>query len=112
LIVIASGAKQSREITAGDYATGSLDKLGMTLCVMWNPFKKNSNGDDTQKMGMLQRVAMRKLEKMSPQERGKMMKEVLSPKNHDKMLKVLDTMLSSGQISQEQYNQAKQKMGS
>jgi hypothetical protein len=79
---------------------------------MWNPFKKNTgNSDDVQKMGMLQRVAMRKLEKMSPQEREKMMKEVLSPKNHDKMLKVLDTMLSAGQISQEQYNQAKQRLG-
>lgn len=79
---------------------------------MWNPFKKNSkNNDDNQKMGMLQRIAMKKIEKMSPQEREKMMQEVLSPKNHDKMLKVLDTMLSSRQITQEQYDVAKRKMG-
>jgi hypothetical protein len=80
---------------------------------MWNPFKKSSgkNDDNVQKMGMLQRIAMKKLEKMSPQEREKMMQEVLSPKNHDKMLKVLDTMLSSGQITQEQYDAAKQRMG-
>lgn len=79
---------------------------------MWNPFKKNSsNGDDTQKMGMLGRIAMKKLEKMSPQEREKMMQEVLAPKNHDKMLKVLDTMLASGQITREQYDVAKEKMG-
>ena len=79
---------------------------------MWNPFKKKSeNGDDTQKLGMLQRIAMRKMEKMSPQEREKMMKEAFNPKNKDKMLKVMDTMLASGQITQEQYDMAKQKMG-
>lgn len=78
---------------------------------MWNPFKKNSDGDGTQKLGMLQRIAMRKMEKMSPQEREKMMKEAFDPKNHDKMLKVLDAMKASGQITQEQYDMAKQKMG-
>mgnify|MGYP001446422015 CR=1 FL=1 len=81
---------------------------------MWNPFKKNTgrNDDDNmQKMGMLQRIAMKKVEKMSQEEREKMMKEVLNPKNHDKMIKVLDTMLSSGQITREQYDLAKGKMG-
>jgi len=78
---------------------------------MWNPFKKNSDGNDTQKLGMLQRIAMRKMEKMSPQEREKMMKEAFDPKNRDKMLKVMDAMKASGQITQEQYDMAKQKMG-
>jgi hypothetical protein len=78
---------------------------------MWNPFKKNLDGDNTQKLGMLQRIAMRKMEKMSPQEREKMMKEAFDPKNQDKMLKVLDAMKASGQITQEQYDMAKQKIG-
>ena len=77
---------------------------------MWNPFKKSSDGNDTQKLGMLQRIAMRKMEKMSPQEREKMMKEAFDPKNRDKMLKVMDAMKASGQITQEQYDMAKQKM--
>jgi hypothetical protein len=79
---------------------------------MWNPFKKNlENGDNIQKMGMLQRIAMKKLEKMSPKERESMMDEAFNPKNRDKMLKVLDTMLSTGQITQEQYDMAKEKIG-
>jgi len=58
---------------------------------------------------MLQRIAMRKMEKMSPQEREKMMKEAFDPKNQDKMLKVLDAMKASGQITQEQYDMARRK---
>lgn len=62
-------------------------------------------------MGMLGRIAMRKLEKMSPAEREKIMQEAFNPKNRDKMLAVMDQMKSSGQITEEQYNQAKQKLG-
>ena len=79
---------------------------------MWNPFKKNKTGDaDPQKMGMLQRIAMRKIEKMSPGEREKMMQEAFKPENKDKMLAVMDQMKASGQITEEQYNQAKQRLG-
>jgi hypothetical protein len=79
--------------------------------MQWNPFKKNSNGDDNQKMGMLQRIAMKKLEKMNPAEREKVMQEAFNPKNKDKMLKVLDTMLASGKITREQYDVAKKRLG-
>jgi len=79
---------------------------------MWNPFKKNTNnGDDTQKMGMLGRIAIRKLEKMNPKEREKMMQDAFKPENKDKMLAVMDQMRASGQITEEQYNQAKQRLG-
>lgn len=79
---------------------------------MWNPFKKNTgNNNDSQKMGMLQRIAMKKLEKMNPAERGKMMQDALKPENKDKMLAVMDQMRASGQITEEQYNQAKQRLG-
>ena len=60
---------------------------------------------------MLQRIAMRKIEKMSPGEREKMMQEAFKPENKDKMLAVMDQMKASGQITEEQYNQAKQRLG-
>ena len=99
---------------------------------MWNPFKKNSQQDDDQntavakddavkvddkkkdddspKMNMLQRLAMKKMERMSPNEKAKMMQEVLKPENKDKLLGAMEMMRKSGQITQEQYDMAKQKM--
>jgi hypothetical protein len=100
---------------------------------MWNPFKKNSQqnndkdntdpkddavktddvkkADDSPKMNMLQRLAMKKMERMSPQEKAKMMQEVLKPENKDKLLGAMEMMRKSGQISEEQYRMAKEKMG-
>jgi hypothetical protein len=100
---------------------------------MWNPFKKNSQQNDDQnsgvakddsvktddtkkdadspKMNMLQRLAMKRMERMSPQEKAKMMQEVLKPENKDKLLSAMEMMRKSGQISEEQYQAAKQKMG-
>ena len=100
---------------------------------MWNPFKKNSQQnndsdnsfskketekkneqpkvDNSPKMNMLQRLAMKKIERMSPQERAKMMQEVLKPENKDKLLSAMEIMRKSGQISEEQYRLAKEKMG-
>lgn len=99
---------------------------------MWNPFKKNSQqsdnqnsgvakddsvkaddkkkDDDSPKMNMLQRLAMKRMERMSPQEKAKMMQEVMRPENKDKLLSAMEMMRKSGQISQEQYDMAKQKM--
>jgi hypothetical protein len=99
---------------------------------MWNPFKKNSqqNNDDnaapkddavktddtkkddeSPKMNMLQRLAMKRMERMSPNEKAKMMQEVMKPENKDKLLSALEMMRKSGQISEEQYRMAKEKMG-
>ena len=100
---------------------------------MWNPFKKNAqqnNDDDTSpkdavvkvddkkkddesspKMNMLQRLAMKKMERMSPQEKAKMLQEVMKPENKDKLLSAMEMMRKSGQISEEQYRLAKEKMG-
>lgn len=94
---------------------------------MWNPFKKNTQQNNNQsdtavdekkkeednspKMNMLQRLAMKKMERMSPQEKAKMMQEVFKPENKDKLLSAMEMMRKSGQISQEQYDMAKQKMG-
>jgi hypothetical protein len=99
---------------------------------MWNPFKKNSQQnnnqntgvvkddlaknddkkkeDDSPKMNMLQRLAMKRMERMSPNEKAKMMQEVMKPENKDKLLSAMEMMRKSGQITQEQYDMAKQKM--
>ncbi|MFC1756363.1 hypothetical protein ACFLY1_00245 [Patescibacteria group bacterium] len=79
---------------------------------MWNPFKKDSG---KQKMGMFQKIAMKKLEKMSPQEREKVMKKAMDPeniaKNKDKILASMEQMKASGQVTDEQIEMAKKKMG-
>ena len=79
--------------------------------------KKSDDGEvvDTQKMGMLQRLAMRKLEKMDPKEREKVMQKALSPeniaKNKDKILATMEQMKASGQMTDEQMKMAKEKLG-
>jgi hypothetical protein len=65
---------------------------------MFNIFKKKNATDDPQKMGMLQRIAMKKLERMNPDER-------------EKLLDAMEKMKSSGQISDEQIALAKKKLG-
>lgn len=88
---------------------------------MWNPFKKNtttSNANDDNddvasvpKMGMMQALAMKKMAKMSPQERNKMMQEAMKPENRDKILGAMKMMKATGQVSDEQIEQAKKMLG-
>lgn len=97
---------------------------------MWNPFKKNQQQnantqaggdakveikkdekkDDSPKMNMLQRLAMKKMEKMSPQEKAKLMQEMMKPENKGKLISAMEMMRKSGQISEEQYQMAKERM--
>jgi hypothetical protein len=77
---------------------------------MWNPFKK-SNSDDKQKMGMFGTLAMKKLEKMTPQEREKMAQEVMKPENRDKLLSAMEKLQKTGMINEEQIKLAKEKLG-
>lgn len=77
----------------------------------WNPFKKAKNKISATAMGMMQRVAMKKIAKMSPQEQQKIMQEALKPENKNKLLSAMEQMKKSGQITEEQYQMAKQKMG-
>ena len=60
---------------------------------------------------MLQRLAMKKLEKMSPEERNKVMREALKPENKDKILAVIEQMKKTGQLTNEQIEEAKNKLG-
>ncbi len=79
---------------------------------MWNPFKKsNNNTNDTQKLNMLQRLAMKKAQNMSPGERNKMMQEAMKPENRDKLMKAMEQMKKAGMISEEQIKLAKEKLG-
>ena len=82
---------------------------------MWNPFKKDDkveldkNGQP--KLGFLQRMAMKKIEKMSPEEREKMLQDAMAPKNRGKLIKEMEKMVKSGMMSKNQMKKAKERMG-
>lgn len=92
---------------------------------MWNPFKKNtsnnstSNDDDDSKdpnkMGFMQKIAMKKIMNMSDKEKMKLMQKVMTPeniaKNRDKILASMKQMKASGQMTADQIELAKQKLG-
>lgn len=77
--------------------------------------KKDEDGGDKQKMGMLQRLAMKRLEKMDPKEREKLMQKAMNPeniaKNKDKILETMEQMKASGQLTDDQIELAKEKLG-
>lgn len=108
--------------------------------MIWNPFKKkkpavnlpvesnnkvdNEANQESQSqpkpksglgggfaMNMMQKIAMKKMAKMSPQEQAKMMQDMLKPENKGKLLEVLEYMKKSGQVSEEQYQAAKKRLG-
>ncbi|HRY82080.1 MAG TPA: hypothetical protein P5232_00020 [Candidatus Moranbacteria bacterium] len=78
---------------------------------MWNPFKKAQSKISSTAVNMMQKVAMKKLQNMSLEEQQKIMQEAFKPENKEKLLAVMEQMKSSGQITEEQYRMAKQKMG-
>ncbi|OGI26045.1 MAG: hypothetical protein A3J76_05540 [Candidatus Moranbacteria bacterium RBG_13_45_13] len=77
--------------------------------------KKTDDEQSASEMGMLQRLAMKKLEKMDPKEREKLMQKALSSenieKNKDKILTTMEQMKESGQLTDEQVKLAKEKLG-
>lgn len=81
---------------------------------MWNPFKKKNKNSQPQ-MGMLQKLAMKKLQSMSPEEREKIMRKAMAPeniaKNKDKILATMEQMKASGQVTDAQLEMAKKKLG-
>lgn len=78
---------------------------------MFNIFKRNKKSDDTQKMGMLQRIAMKKMMNMSPEERNKLTQDMMKPENKDRLLQAMEMMKKSGQITDAQIEEAKKKLG-
>lgn len=77
---------------------------------MWNPFSKNKKSNSN-RAGMLQSLAMKKMMKMSPQEREKIAQDMMKPENHDKILKAMEMMKKTGMISDAQIEEAKKKLG-
>lgn len=81
---------------------------------MWNPFRKNDDDNKPPKMGMVANLAMKRLERMDPKEREKLMKKVLTPenisKNKDKILSAMKAMRASGQLTEEQMREAKKRL--
>lgn len=92
----------------------------------WNPFKKDEDKKkegspvipempDTKDMNMFQRFAMKRIMKMSPAERDKVMRKAMTPKNIEKnkgeILASLEAMRKSGQISDDQYRLTKARFG-
>lgn len=81
---------------------------------MWNPFAKNSTTSDdvkSPKMGMIQAMAMKRIAKMSPKERNKIMQDAMRPENRDKIMDAMNKMKSSGQVTEDQIAQAKKMLG-
>lgn len=96
---------------------------------MWNPFSKDENSGkdleaqlkampgapDMSKMNFMQRMAMKRFLKMSPEEQQKMAAKMMTPKNVEKnkaeILDGLEKMRASRQISDDQYRLAKKKLG-
>ena len=76
---------------------------------------ENANPMDPANMGFMQRMAMKKLEKMSPEEREKVMKKVMTPdniqKNRNDILKYMEQMEKSGQMNKHQVFEAKKRLG-
>lgn len=97
----------------------------------WNPFKKKDDAapevpkeeidkelaalPGADKMNMVQRFMARRILRMSPEERTKMMQKAMTPKNVQKhkkeILEQLDAMKKAGQMSDDQYRLARRKLG-
>ncbi len=77
--------------------------------------KKVANPADPSSMNMMQRMAMKKLEKMNPQERESLMKKVMTPENIQKnkkdILATLEQMEKSGHMNSHQMFEAKKRLG-
>lgn len=77
--------------------------------------EKSKDPMDPQNMGMLQRMAMKKIMKMSPEEREKLMQKVMTPeniaKNKKEILAHLEHMEKTGQMNSHQVFEAKKRLG-
>ncbi len=104
--------------------------------MQWNPFSKKNpdkkeapkdvdaemekllsapGAPDPKDLNMLQRMALKRLAKMDPAGRDKVMKKAMTPKNinkhKDEILESLEAMRKAGQLSDDQYRLAKKRLG-
>ncbi len=70
---------------------------------------------DVSKMNMVQKLAWKQFQKMSPEKQREIMKKAMTPenveKNKDQIMKQLDEMKAAGMMSDDQYRLAKRKLG-
>jgi hypothetical protein len=85
---------------------------------MLNIFKKKKKtGDptDPENMGMIQRMAMKRIMKMKPEDREKLVKNMLKPekiqKNKKDILQYLEQMEKTGKMNKHQVFEAKKRLG-
>ncbi len=71
----------------------------------------NDSGKSQPKLNFLQRAAMKKLEKMTPQERDTMIQDAMKPENREKLIEAIEKMQSSGMVSKSQIEKAKKQIG-
>lgn len=62
-------------------------------------------------MRILETLALKKMEKMSPQEKEKMMQEALKPENRNQLLSAMEQLKKTGLINEDQEKLAKEKLG-
>ena len=83
--------------------------------MFWKKNKTSDENNNSPKIGMLQRLAMKRVMNMDPKEREKLMQKALAPenitKNKDKILATMEQMKESGQLTEEQMKMAKEKLG-
>jgi hypothetical protein len=115
---IASLASNESELSLAGSLAIIKNVVGINLLINSMFWKKKKTGDEdtnAPKMGMLQRLAMKKLEKMNSKERDKLMQKALAPeniaKNKNKILATMEQMKASGQLTEEQMKMAKEKLG-
>lgn len=99
----------------------------------WNPFSKKASDDKQdgksveeklaampgvpklEDMSMMERFAMKRFMKMSPEEQKKMVEKAMTPKNiekhKDEIIKSIEEMKKNRMISDDQYRLMKRKFG-
>jgi hypothetical protein len=82
---------------------------------MFNIFKNKNKSDNPNQMGFIQRIAMKKMQNMSPEQQMKMAQKLMTPdnisKNKDKIIDMMEQMKASGQINPEQAEMVKKQFG-
>lgn len=99
---------------------------------MFNPFKRKNKDDekekkdspdlneaikniDTSKMGMKEKMAMKMFQKMPKKKQEEVMRKAMNPQNilkeKDKILKQLKEAVDSGQMSKQEAEQIKSRLG-
>lgn len=85
---------------------------------MLNIFKKKKKKNDLtdpENMGFIARLAMKRIKKMKPEDRERLIKDMLKPekiqKNKKDILEYLEQMEKAGKMNKHQVFEAKKRLG-